>query len=125
MQPLYAGYKRTYDGSYMPPPKRVNINPRSLPSYRPPPPPPPPPMRRSNEVKGVDIPIGTVGTPIVSTTTTNDNFVLLNGIQTGSGSFNRVGKRITQKSVRITGTAQFSTLLGSNKKNGNWLRALS
>lgn len=119
-------YKRPYAGGYQTAPKRIRIIPSSLPSYRPPPPPPPRPavvLRSSpGEVKGVDIPLGTVGTPIVATTTTNDNFFLLNGIQTGSGSFNRVGKRITPKSVRITGTAQFSTLLGSNKKNGNWLR---
>lgn len=119
-------YKRPYAGGYQTAPKRIRIIPSSLPSYRPPPPPPPRPavvLRSSpGEVKGVDIPLGTVGTPIVSTTTTNDNFFLLNGIQTGSGSFNRVGKRITPKSVRITGTAQFSTLLSANKKNGNWLR---
>lgn len=71
--------------------------------------------KNSGEKKGMDT-ILTQGT-IVSTTTTNDNIVVLNLVRTGNGSWNRVGKQIYLKSLRLKGQAKYlyspSTTLGN------------
>lgn len=56
--------------------------------------------RKVGEVKGVDTDVSLATVP----TTTNDNsgFVVLNLIQQGTGSWNRVGRKAYMKSVRCT-----------------------
>lgn len=59
----------------------------------------------SGELKGLDTSLDM--TPIVSTVNSNANAVVLNLVQQGSGSWNRVGRKIRSKSVRLTGLATF------------------
>lgn len=61
------------------------------------------PMRisRAGEIKGVDTNIDEVRIP--QTFTTNDAVLPLNLIQSGAGSFNRIGRLIRMKSVRLIG----------------------
>lgn len=54
----------------------------------------------SVEVKGVDTDVAT-GTTIVATTSTNADIVPLNLVQQGAGSWNRIGKKINLKSIRL------------------------
>ena len=55
--------------------------------------------RRGAEIKAIDIPDGTYGF-----NRPNAGLVsLLNGVQTGTGFFNRIGSRIEMKSLRIRG----------------------
>lgn len=56
------------------------------------------------EKKGMDTPINFQGTPIVATTNTNDSCVVLNLVQAGTGSWNRVGRKIHSQSLRLKGT---------------------
>jgi len=53
----------------------------------------------SKEIKGVDINLGLTSVPY--TYGSNAGFILLNGIQNGSGSYNRIGKNAFMKSIRI------------------------
>lgn len=55
----------------------------------------------AQELNGVDTQI--VQTAVVATTGTNANCQLLNGIVPGNGSWNRVGKKVTLKSLRLKG----------------------
>jgi len=56
------------------------------------------------EKKGVETPISSVGN-IVATTGTNADSFVLNLIQAGNGSWNRVGRKVHLKSVRLFGVA--------------------
>lgn len=58
----------------------------------------------NQEVKGVDIAL-TQAPAIITTTTTNANSILLNGIAPGTGSFNRVGRKVVLKTLRLKGAA--------------------
>lgn len=62
---------------------------------------------RFGELKGVDT-VLTIAGPIVATTNTNGNAFTLNLVQAGTGSWNRVGKKIYCQSVRLCGNAQFN-----------------
>jgi len=55
------------------------------------------------ELKGMDTTI--FYNPVVATTGTNGNTTTLNLVQTGTGSWNRVGRKIHIKSVRVKGEA--------------------
>lgn len=55
---------------------------------------------RTDELKGVDTLLTQAG-PIVSTTSTNDNIVCVNLVAPGTGSFNRVGRKIFMKNLRL------------------------
>jgi len=57
-----------------------------------------------NEVKGVDTDISQT---VIATTTTNGSIDVLNLIEPGTGSWNRVGRKTVLKSVRITGVLQW------------------
>lgn len=69
------------------------------------------------ELKGMDT-ILTQGA-IIATTNTNANALVLNLVQQGAGSWNRIGKKIFMKSVRIKGCAQ--CVLGNVAVTGNQL----
>lgn len=45
---------------------------------------------------------------VISTTTSNDFADVLNLVRAGTGSFNRVGKRIVPRSLRVKGVASYS-----------------
>ena len=62
---------------------------------------------RAGETKGMDTDISTGS--IVSTTNTNANISVLNLVQQGAGAWNRVGRKIHAKSVRIKGFINFSS----------------
>jgi len=53
------------------------------------------------EKKGVDLYPNPEA--VVATTNTNDNIYLVNGIQTGSGSWQRIGRKARLRSVRVKG----------------------
>ena len=61
-------------------------------------------MYSMGELKGVDTSI--VATSVLATTNTNGNILVLNLIRPGTGSWNRVGKNVRLKSVRMYGTIQ-------------------
>lgn len=61
---------------------------------------------RRPEKKGVDTDISL--TPIITTTTTNASNFVLNLIVPGTGSWNRIGKRVFLKSLRLKGNTVFS-----------------
>lgn len=67
-------------------------------------------VARQGEKKGMDTDIS--ATSIVSTTNTNANAVVLNLVQQGAGSWNRIGKQITLKSLRLMGNVR-STMVPS------------
>ena len=62
---------------------------------------------RAGETKGMDTDISTG--VIVSTTNTNANIGVLNLVQQGAGSWNRVGRKIHAKSIRIKGVVIFGS----------------
>jgi len=57
------------------------------------------------EIKCVDMNI--TQNPVLTSTNTNGGIAPVNCIQPGTGSWNRIGKRIKMKSVRYKGTIQF------------------
>jgi len=65
--------------------------------------------KNSGEKKGVDTEIAIAG-DILDTTNTNGDSFVLNLIQTGNGSWNRVGRKVYLKSARIRGVAQLDML---------------
>lgn len=68
--------------------------------------------RNATELKGVDINLNLI--PVVSTTTTNASAFLLNGVAPGSASYNRIGRKIQLKSLRLKGAALCSMVPSAN-----------
>lgn len=62
----------------------------------------------ANEKKGMDTDVSL--SPIISTTNSNASMFTLNLIQTGTGSWNRIGRKAHLKSLRITGTVSIRFL---------------
>lgn len=62
--------------------------------------------RSSGETKGMDT-ILTQPSGIISTTNTNANAIVVNLVQQGAGSWNRVGRKIHSSSLRISGIANY------------------
>lgn len=62
-------------------------------------------QKNSGEKKGVDLPLGVA---VISTTNTNGAAFTLNLVEPGSGSYNRVGRKIFCKSIRLTGFGQYT-----------------
>ncbi len=60
----------------------------------------------SGELKGLDTALAIAG-PVISTVTTNADSFVLNAIEPGNGSFNRIGRKAFMKSVRISGDCAF------------------
>jgi len=79
--------------------------------------------RRSGELKGLDT-ILTQAAPIVNTTSTNGNSTVLNLVQPGTGSWNRVGRKIYPKSLRLKGSVLYQYAGAATTANlaDNWLR---
>lgn len=61
----------------------------------------------TSEIKTVDV---QKTTSVISTTST---FTLLNGVQEGSAFYNRIGRKICMKSIRVSGSLQISGLGGN------------
>lgn len=127
-------YKRPFaatSGGYSTAPKRIRIIPQSLPSYQ-----------RAQaaaanaaaaaaaakaasfkkEIKGMDTRITMSGDSVVSTTGTSEDILVLNLIQQGAGSWNRVGRKVFPKSVRIKGSCQISSIITTDIQRGNRIR---
>lgn len=60
--------------------------------------------KNSGEKKGMDTSLAL--TPVLATTNTNGSAFTLNLVEPGNGSYNRVGRKIFNKSVRLTGLAE-------------------
>lgn len=58
-------------------------------------------LRPSGELKGVDTLL--TQTPILDTTNTNTGIVVVNLVVPGNGSYNRVGRKIRMRSLRLVG----------------------
>jgi len=63
-------------------------------------------LSKIGELKGVDTDID--ATSILATTNTNGNCFVLNLVQSGTGSWNRVGKKIRMKSIRLYGEIRYT-----------------
>jgi len=61
--------------------------------------------RNASELKGVDINLAL--NPVLNSTGTNGSSFLLNGIAPGTGSFNRVGRKVSLKTLRLKGAYNF------------------
>jgi len=74
------------------------------------------------ETKGCDIEINSSG--VLSTTNTNAGMFTLNLISPGTGSYNRIGRKIQMKSVRLYGIANmvWKTAATTGAIRGNTLR---
>jgi len=82
---------------------------------------------KQGELKGLDTAINSVTppafNPVVDDPGLNTSAVVLNLIQTGTGSWNRIGRKTSLKSLRIRGYAE--CLIFNNATSdffGNWLR---
>lgn len=77
----------------------------------------------SGELKGMDT--DCVYSPVLGTTGTNVGVITVNLVQAGTGSWNRIGRRITMKSLRLQGVATCDHFLdGTNDYLGNSLRIM-
>lgn len=76
------------------------------------------------EVKGMDTKLGSL--PIVDTVNTNDSIAVLNLVQQGAGSWNRVGRKIFPKSIRIKGSILVTSAwsVSTPTQYGNYLRCI-
>lgn len=72
-------------------------------------------LKSSAEVKGLDTSLA--ATAVVSTTNTNDFVIPVNLVVPGNGSFNRVGRKIHMRSLRLYGTA--SVVIGARATTGD------
>lgn len=112
--------------------KRIMIEPTSLPSYRaraaaagaaasailn-----PTQGIKRTGELKGLDTALTL--SPVLATTNTNGSIFVLNLIQQGAGFWQRIGKKIYPKSVRVKGTVQAVITLADGNPRGNVLRGV-
>lgn len=59
-------------------------------------------VRKTVEKKGVDFPL-TIAGPITASTNTNGDCLVLDLVQQGAGSWNRVGRKIELQSLRLRG----------------------
>jgi len=64
------------------------------------------PRRALGEKKGLDTDLAVALGSVTSTTNTNGTSFVLNLVQAGTGSWNRVGRKIHSKSLRIQGVCQ-------------------
>ena len=69
------------------------------------------------EIKAVDIPVALY--PMFNSPTTNTLVTLLNGVQEGTGFYNRIGRHISMKSLHVTGTFAKS---GNNSVGDDYVR---
>lgn len=67
----------------------------------------PPPIRSTAEVKGVDTPLTIALGSVLATTNTNGAIIPVNLVTSGNGPQNRIGRKITMKSLRVRGVARY------------------
>jgi len=83
----------------------------------------PPGPYPQGELKGMDTGVSTAA--VLNTTGTNGDITVLNLIQTGTGSWNRIGRKTCLKSLRIQGRAECVHAVGAtNDLLGNQLRII-
>ncbi len=63
-------------------------------------------QKNSGELKGMDTDLAIVG-PIIATTSTNTDAFAMNLVEPGNGSYNRIGRKIFCKTLRISGVMQY------------------
>lgn len=80
-------------------------------------------VRRAGEKKGMDTAL-TIAGPVIATTNTNGDSFVLNLIQQGAGSWNRIGRKANMESVRLRGSAlyMYSETATTSDLNGGLLR---
>ncbi len=66
--------------------------------------------KNTGELKGLDTAVTNAGALVIGTTSTNVDIQPLNLVRPGNGSFNRVGRKIFLKSLRLQGFVQYSYL---------------
>jgi len=76
------------------------------------------------ELKGVDTDLGTLIGSVITSTNTDDDIIVLNLIQPGTGSWNRIGRRVQMVSVRVKGLVQWicRPLVTTGNMDSNVLR---
>ena len=80
-------------------------------------------MRPMGELKGMDTSLNYA--PVLATTTTNIGVLPVNLIQAGTGSWNRVGRKVCMKSLRLQGNASCDHFLTAGSDyEGNILRVI-
>ena len=79
--------------------------------------------KNSDEKKGMDTNLE-INSGIITTTNTNGSCFVLNLIQQGSGSWNRVGRKVNLKSLRLKGSflVTYDTNEGGGITRGNLVR---
>lgn len=80
-------------------------------------------QQRKVELKGVDFSLNN-GTAVPSTTNTNAVSIVLNLIQQGAGSWNRIGRKVCLKSLRLRGTVhhEWNPVATTAASSGNVMR---
>lgn len=80
-------------------------------------------MRSVGELKGMDTFL--TYAPVLASTGTNGGILPTNLIQTGTGSWNRIGRKVCLKSLRLQGTASCTHVLNAaSDLDGNVLRMI-
>ena len=77
------------------------------------------------EKKGCDVAFTTA--TILSSTNTNGGIYLLNGVQEGVGSWNRIGRYMWNKSIELDLTLRYTSSYGAldtDITSGEWVRAV-
>lgn len=64
---------------------------------------------RGAELKGIDTDIDIASGSVLDTTSTNGSMLTLNLISPGTASYNRIGRKIKMKSVRLKGRAMYQS----------------
>lgn len=72
-------------------------------------------LKSSGELKGLDVVLTL--TPVINTTGTNGSAFLLNGVDAGNGSTNRIGRKVHPKYFWIKGTANYQYRIASTTNN--------
>jgi len=65
-------------------------------------------VRKTVEKKGCDFPMGGTGAAVTASTNTNADCYVVNLVQQGAGSWNRVGRKIQLQSLRLRGSLLFT-----------------
>ncbi len=81
--------------------------------------------KNSGELKGMDTDIVIAG-PVISTVSTNADSFVLNLVEPGNGSYNRIGRKIFNKTVRIKGSASYAyaDIATTESLSGGYMRML-
>lgn len=82
------------------------------------------PRQRLGEVKGLDTSLSL--NPVIATTGTNGSIFVLNLVPPGSASYNRIGRKIYNKSVRVKGSfgLNYAVIATTNDLAGLFIRCV-